>query len=103
MSKTLFTDTEIVVTSTLDMVTVLCTIGMTLLWFHLFIHSLNETITSLLVQGNISSSEWQTLSVVVALDPFAMPRSFIVQVCTSKPVPFCSTDRFQYVHTESNS
>lgn len=49
--------------------------------FHL-IHSLNETITTLLVQGNISSSEWQKLSVVVALQPFAVPRSFIVQVCT---------------------
>ena len=88
------------------MVTVLYTIGMTLVAvsFAIYlIHSLNETITSLLVQGNISSSEWQALSVVVALDPFAMPRSFIVQVCTSEPVPFCSTDWFQYVHTESNS
>ena len=68
------------------------------------IHSFNKTITSLLVQGNVSSSEWQALSVVVALDPFAMPRSFIVQVCTSKPIPFCITDWFQYMwHTEGNS
>ena len=74
------------VTGTLDMATFLCTVGVTLLWFcmqfmfHLM-HSLNKTITTLLVRGNISSSEWQMLSVVVALDPFAVPRSFIVQVC----------------------
>ena len=44
------------------------------------VHSLNDTITTLLAQDNITSSEWQTLSLVVALEPFTMPRSFVLQV-----------------------
>lgn len=44
------------------------------------VHSLNDTITTLLAQDNITSFEWETFSLVIALEPFTMPRSFVLQV-----------------------
>ena len=42
--------------------------------------SLNATITDLLLDQNITEEEWQTMRTVVEVEPFARPRSFIVQV-----------------------